>query len=299
MNERFDHLSIWEISHRWHQLDPNLSNPQKLQLDVQDTIRLICIALVNCELSVNNKQGIQIKNPLDCPGYNNYSPQSEWRERTEIDPPILPNDPPLDFGYENQIEIQPGDLTQDELWNQYMQFKNNWDCRHWELVDGLECTYTERSYDKTQLEAAHLSRSEIIRLCQLNKLCLPDFWFTESEFTCFKNDPNWKLVYKTEKDDKGSQAIELDNIRITQEVIDKFWSKLSHKQKVRILSREVASVLWKIDPNRSIKSISEDNNFLIYGQADHYAGKNTRRDWIKDLDPRKPEDRIGRPSKTK
>lgn len=36
------YLSIWEISHRWHDLSPDKSEPFDLPLNVQDAIRFIC-----------------------------------------------------------------------------------------------------------------------------------------------------------------------------------------------------------------------------------------------------------------
>jgi hypothetical protein len=54
-------FSIWEIAHRWHNLDPESTNSQKLSLAVQDTLRSLAGAnhydgpmIVNCN-GVENK----------------------------------------------------------------------------------------------------------------------------------------------------------------------------------------------------------------------------------------------------
>lgn len=40
-----DYLSLWEVAHRWHGVDPNKT--PDLPLAVQDALRYICGALLN------------------------------------------------------------------------------------------------------------------------------------------------------------------------------------------------------------------------------------------------------------
>lgn len=54
----FDHLSIWEIAHRWHDEAPNTSAPQALPLPIQDLLRVITNMQVRHFLPVLKKSGV-------------------------------------------------------------------------------------------------------------------------------------------------------------------------------------------------------------------------------------------------
>ncbi|WP_288373369.1 hypothetical protein [uncultured Marinobacter sp.] len=43
LHSDIDHLSIWEVAHRWHDQDPNNSDPSALPLPVQDMLRTITL----------------------------------------------------------------------------------------------------------------------------------------------------------------------------------------------------------------------------------------------------------------
>ena len=57
----FGHLSIWEIAHRWYDVDPNTSDPKSLPLPVQDLLRVITNMQVRHFLPVLKKSGVQLK----------------------------------------------------------------------------------------------------------------------------------------------------------------------------------------------------------------------------------------------
>src|SRR5450759_5065132 len=46
------YLSIWEIAHRWRDVNPDKSDPTDLPLNVQDTIRYICRGVLDGKLSL-------------------------------------------------------------------------------------------------------------------------------------------------------------------------------------------------------------------------------------------------------
>jgi hypothetical protein len=254
MHSTFDHLSIWEIAHRWHDIDPNLTEQNAIPLQVQDTVRMICKALVHCEISVCNDKGIERKNPNDCPDFDDYQP-SVNQDGEEIE-------------------------DDDELWEQYEKFSDGWNAQHLRLVDGLEKTYEKRTYEKSQLEQAHINQHSLVKLCREWEIDLPEFWFTKMEISLFCKASDWVPQSGNEVDEspysKGS---------ITRDEADKLWATLQHKQKARLLAREIAKILWKDEFSRTIVDISKNKDFLKYGQCEMYAGKNTLRDWIKDLNP--------------
>lgn len=46
------YLSIWEIAHRWRDVNPDKSDPADLPMNVQDTIRYICHAVLAGDLAL-------------------------------------------------------------------------------------------------------------------------------------------------------------------------------------------------------------------------------------------------------
>lgn len=47
-----DHLSLWEVAHRWHGVDPNKTDASDLPLAVQDSLRYLCGVVLNGELAL-------------------------------------------------------------------------------------------------------------------------------------------------------------------------------------------------------------------------------------------------------
>ena len=42
-----NYLSIWEVAHRWHNVDPNHTDPQNLPFEVQDALRFLAKAVLS------------------------------------------------------------------------------------------------------------------------------------------------------------------------------------------------------------------------------------------------------------
>ncbi|MFA6016378.1 MAG: hypothetical protein WC742_15070 [Gallionellaceae bacterium] len=47
------YLSIWEIAHRWRDVNPDKSDPTDLPLNIQDTIRYLCQGVLNGKLGIS------------------------------------------------------------------------------------------------------------------------------------------------------------------------------------------------------------------------------------------------------
>lgn len=75
----FEHLSIWEISHRWYGYDPD-EVYEPIPLPIKDIIRALSQAIQCYQISVCNEGGVTYKNPRNCPKLKNYWPRehAEW-----------------------------------------------------------------------------------------------------------------------------------------------------------------------------------------------------------------------------
>lgn len=74
-----DYLSLWEVAHRWHGVDPNKSDPSDLPLVVQDTLRYLCGAVLSGDVP------LCISNVIDAnDGHGNYFREIRYYEVEEI-----------------------------------------------------------------------------------------------------------------------------------------------------------------------------------------------------------------------
>lgn len=72
LHSAIDHLSVWEVAHRWHGFDPNTTDPQALPLAVQDTLRTITRMQFGHKLTVCNKRGIVLKDQRSLVEFENF-----------------------------------------------------------------------------------------------------------------------------------------------------------------------------------------------------------------------------------
>lgn len=256
----FDHLSIWEIAHRWHDVDPNNSTPEALPLPVQDLLRVITNMQVRHFLPILKKSGVELKNEQTFMSFEDFLSQKEK---------------PADFEDE--------DLWLTEVRENYFEQQEQWCRKHDEAAEGLDQCFKNRIFDKEKLENIHLDRSAIRLFCKEKGLDLPSFWFSKSEKQEFADESNHD---KTEFAGSG---------KIKQDEADRFWNRLTNAQQHRIVSREIATALWTANPELTQAAIIDHSAVREYGGARFYSDPNTVRSWIKDLDPRPEDKRRGRP----
>lgn len=72
--------------------------------------------------------------------------------------------------------------------------------------------------------------------------------------------------------------------------------KLRPNQNARIACQQIASVIWKNEPNRTIASVIKDEVIQKYGGAAPFADE-TVREWLKHVAPPDVRSRRGRPKK--
>ena len=288
------HFSVWEVAHRWHGYDPNLTSELTLPLDVQDTIRLLCKLITRLDIDICNDRGIQLKNPDRFPDWDEY----EKNELLRINDSIKKSD-------NDHNELRPIEHD-DKIYDQYCKELDNWSKPRELLTDGIEVTFLERTYPKDLLEKIHLSVDEIEFFCQLVDYDLPTFLFSEQQIKEFRDKYKTKTTQgghdeneinsndsKIEATDGSNNSPQIQKnefsdtpeIPKSQKAIDEQWSKLQPKQSTRLICRHIASQLWDMDASITIEQMKMHDAIQIYGGAKFYSGRNTVRDWLKDLAP--------------
>lgn len=280
-----DHLSVWEVAHRWHGFDPNTTDPKALPLAVQDTLRTITRLQFNHELTVCNKRGIVLKDERSLVDFENFLvPEFTKSNQSEHDEVCETTGETIRVVVNELYEDPESGLSDEQRWDRYEEFSGNWVKRHNALVKDFPKCFNDRIYEKATLENVHIDKKSVKELSESRQIPLPDFWFTESEAK--------QHLLKLAGDETKEEAPQFSG-RVKQEQINEFWQKLSDKQKHRLLCREIAKELWRADPTRTIANICRDDGIQTYGGGRYYTGADTLREWIKDLDPRPDESKKG------
>ncbi|QSP93845.1 hypothetical protein LPB19_11625 [Marinobacter salinisoli] len=268
----FDHLSIWEIAHRWHNTDPNTSDPDAPPLPVQDLLRSITNMQVRHHLPILTKAGVELKSERNFPSFSEHL-----------------------AGIEKPHDLKNEDVWYAEMRETYFERKERWCKRHDEAAEGLEQCYKYRVYDKEKLDSIHLDRGIIEEFCRKKGVDLPDFWFTKEEKERFAEGEDVEDTVAKETSPSDDEEPLTTVGKIKQAEADRFWSRLTDAQRHRMLCREVAGNLWKADKTLTQGAIMDHPVIREYCGAKYYTDPNTVRNWIKDLDPRPEDKRRGRP----
>lgn len=166
-----DALSIWEIAHRWHEHDPNISDPKALPLEVQDTLRLLTRKMAYHELSSCSSKGVR------------YTIDADIEDREEI------------MSHRKNVKnLSQGE--KDGIYEDYLTYMDNKMTRHNKVIDGFDLCFEQRIYDKDKLDHSYTLQYDLANLCASYDIKLPDFWFPE----------NWnKAPSKDTEDQEGKK----------------------------------------------------------------------------------------------
>ncbi|MCG8317556.1 MAG: hypothetical protein MI976_30430 [Pseudomonadales bacterium] len=295
--EDYQHtFSLWEIAHRWADIDPIVTSKDHLPMKVRDILNAMMNAQLHSELAVTDgKNGIVLKDA----------------RYVELDQYIPREEDTWDGTEESRREL-------------YFEFIQKICKRHDDLIDRHADMVKEKiPMDFDYLDKIHVDKYELAKWAVDQGLPFPDFWFNPEEKKAtieqlmrrkviserFKEeDPEEQRENRTleayrqeflddSQDEYGNELATLlySPGKISLKDIDTFWNKLMPNQRVRLISRHIASELWKQDNSLTIVDIEKGE--LMQTVAGHFGGKNTIREWIKDLDPREPEQKTGRPKK--
>ena len=284
-----DYLSLWDIAHRLANVEQNTSDPEAPPTAVVDILQSMLIAQQRSELAVVTVYGIQLKDDRYLPSWIYLNPNNEetWR-----------------YGKDHAQELYNEFITKKtERLHKHIDHHNN-------ILIG------SAPYSKKYLDKINTDKTDFAEWTLRKRLPFPNFWFhddeientlLELELKVLVDDECTRLerrgicplrnsiAQETTPNHSPDITTEQTPTKYKKDEIDVFWGTLNNQQRARILCREIATILWKNDPNLGIEDIKKNEVFLKYGGARYFSSKNTTRDWIKDLDPRPPSERVGRP----
>lgn len=155
--------------------------------------------------------------------------------------------------------------------------------RYW-LDDVYACIWGKK-FNRKLLRHASIDRQAFLEWCERRGVPLPEFWFPEG----------WNIEYKWPDEEVGAEnrlSVPDSSSSLQTEKSDS--SGLKPSQKARIASQQIASVIWRDEPTRTIASVCKDELLLKYGGGDHYE-EDTVRNWVKAAAPPEVSQKRGRP----
>ena len=157
--------------------------------------------------------------------------------------------------------------NKDEMRDDYWEYCNTILEPHRKKCESFHECYRHRKFNKQILTDIHLDKTYFGEYCIKTDVELPNFWFSSIDKEEFE---------QSNKIEKSNEA----DLRPSQ--VDKE------------LCRAIASTLWGEYPDMTIKDMTIHKAIQQYGNGTLYKGRDTIRNWIKDLAPNK---KSGRPKK--
>lgn len=152
----YDVLSLWEIAHRWHDQDPNTTDPKALPLKVQDTLRFLTRAMWRHELRICSHKGIEHDNEGDLESHEEIIARHEDSEK-----------------------LTP--MEQNKIYEDYLDWHNRRVKFHGDAVEGFDDCFDRRIYDKDRLDSTYTPQHGLAETCQRYNIPLPAFWYSGNE----------------------------------------------------------------------------------------------------------------------
>jgi hypothetical protein len=290
------HMSLWDIAHRWSGFDPQSSSNDSIPIQVRDTLFAMLKGQLAQELGTTLPSGKTMRTRMYLPLWSNYLTNSDE-------------------------EWDGTDAHKFELYEEYMNtiveeplFKVLH--LHYKIISGSQ------PLDRQYLLNIHCDKSSLLKWSLLCQLPFPSFWFTEdskaeaileaneslfidegiSRYQMRRSSKPPKgliqsltLAFKTQlsKDETADLEPKMGR-KLSKEDIDQFWKRLSPAQKSRIVSREIAEIVWSEEKDLSITEVSKHPAIQKYGGGAYYHGSDTVTNWISGVAPPALTDKTGR-----
>ena len=171
--------------------------------------------------------------------------------------------------------------------------------RYW--LDDVYAAVHTHEYNRKLLKWAVIERGAFQDWCERRTIPLPEFWFP----------PGWSNYRWPEYDESGASlpvaplkqtntaTVDAKSAPAATEAastINPPPKELRDNQIARVASQQIARVIWKEEPDRTIAAMCKDDRVLKYGGAQYYAEEVVRR-WVKEVAPAAVSAKRGRPKK--
>ena len=161
--------------------------------------------------------------------------------------------------------------------------------RFW--LDDVYAAIHGTHYNRTLLKWAIVERGAFQDWCNRRTVPLPEFWFPAG----------WTDYRWPEFDPRGVPELPGEPPAVNAAPSEAFANgalpkDLRDNQIARIASQQIARVLWKDHPDKTISAMCKEDLVQKYGGAQYYAEEVVRR-WLKEVAPAEVSAKRGRPKK--
>ena len=177
--------------------------------------------------------------------------------------------------------------------------------RYW--LDDVNAGIQGLRFDRKLLKHAVIDRGALQDWCERRTIPLPEFWFppgwTEYRWPSEDLEPipseplattaEPTLEPNSERDAADTAPLE-SHVQAEPTVPVK--AKLRSVQLATIVSQEIAKVIWKEEPDKTIAAMVKDDRIQKYGSGQYYSEEVVRR-WVKAVAPDDVSAKRGRPKK--
>lgn len=178
--------------------------------------------------------------------------------------------------------------------------------RHW--LDDVNAGIQGQRFNRKLLKHAVIDRGDFQDWCERRTIPLPEFWFppgwTEyrwpsEDFEPIPKEPLLTPAEPTLKPTSEQDAAKTAPLEphVQAEPTELVKPKLRPVQLATIVSQEIAKVIWKEEPDKTIAAMVKDERIQKYGSGQYYSEEVVRR-WVKAVAPDDVSAKRGRPKKT-
>ncbi len=174
--------------------------------------------------------------------------------------------------------------------------------RHW--IDDIYDAVHGQSYNRKLMKHVVIERWAFRDWCERRSIPLPEFWFPpgwtdyrwpEEDFEPIPTGP--VAVANDPKPTDAPEPLSVERASPSPTEVEKSSSKeLRPVQLAKFVCKQIASVIWRDNPTKTIADMSKDDLILRYGGGQYYSEEVVRR-WVKEVAPPDVSAKKGRPKK--
>lgn len=167
--------------------------------------------------------------------------------------------------------------------------------RYW--LDDVNAAINGSDYNRKLLKWSVIDRGAFQDWCERRTIPLPEFWFPRgwTDYRWPEYDPRSAAETQAEQP-TAENAVASSETPPMASPLEPPPKELRDNQIARIASQQIARVVWKDEPEKTIAAMVRDDRVQKYGGAKFYADE-TVRGWIQQIAPAEVSAKKGRPKK--